>query len=290
VPDDIFSIQDEIARTVVSRLSVALVGGELEQLGRPSANSFAAYDLFLRGYRAFQGYDRESNDLAQTYFREAIGLDENFGRAYGALAVSVARGAVVGWHDNRQQALQRALELAERGVTLSPYVPQAYWSLGYTHWHRREFDKAIAAAERSVDLAPNYADGFSLLAFIASSMGRADDAIAYVNRGMKLNPTYTWDYPFSLGRALYIKGDYEAAIEQLEESLERNSAALFPRLFLAAALKNLGRLEEAEWQIMQVETDHPEVNLSTLEERLPISQGPQKIKYIEDLRAAGMAE
>jgi TolB-like protein/DNA-binding winged helix-turn-helix (wHTH) protein len=290
VLDDIFFIQDEITRTVVSRLSVELVGGEPGQLGRPAANSFAAYDLFLQGYRAFQGYDRESNDLAQTYFRKAIAVDENFGRAYGALAVSTARGAVVGWHEDRQQALQQSLELAERGVKLSPYVPQAYWSLGYTHWHRREFDKAIAAAERSVDLAPNYADGFSLLGLITSSMGRADDAIAYVNRGMKLNPSYTWDYPFSLGRALYFKGDYEAAIEHLEEALERNNAAIFPRLLLAAALINLDRLEDAEWQVMQVETDHPEVTLSSLEERQPVSEGPHKNKVIADLRAAGMAE
>ena len=290
VLDDVFLIQDEIARTVVSRLSVELVGGEPEQFGHPIANSFAAYDLFLRGYKAFQGYDRESNDLAQTYFRKAINLDENFGRAYGAVAVSLARGAAVGWHENRQVALQQALELAERGVKLSPYAPQAHWSLGYTHWHRREFDEAIAAAERSVDLAPNYADGFSLLGLINSSMGRADDAIAYVNRGMKLNPSYTWDYPFSLGRALYFKGDYEAAVEHLEEALERNNAAIFPRLLLAAALANLDRLEEAEWQVMQVETDHPELTLSSIEERQPISEGPHKSKIIEDLRAAGMAE
>ena len=290
VLDDIFSIQDEIARTVVSRLSVELVGGESEQLGRPVANSFAAYDLFLRGYREFQGYNQESNELAETYFREAIALDKGFGRAYGALAVSMGRGSLIGWHEDRQQTLQKSFELARKAVELNPYVPQVYWSLGYVHWHRREFNEALAVAKRSVELAPNYADGYALLGFVSSSMGRADDAIAYVKRAMKLNPSYTWDYPFSLGRSLYLKGEYEAALGHLEDTLERNSATIYGRLVLAAVLHNLGRQEDAEWQIMEIESEHPEFKLSTVEERMPISQAPHKTKFIEDLRAAGMVE
>jgi adenylate cyclase len=290
VLDDVFAIQDEIARKIVAQLSVELASGEGEHPGSQKAGSFAAYDVFLKGMQRHLEYTRESNEQAQAYYREAVVLDPAFGRAYGALAVSLARGAASGWYENATAILEQALGLARTAVDLDPYAPQTHWALGYTHYVRGEAEAAISAIRRSVELAPNYADGYGMLALISNSLGEAEDAIAYVKRGMVLNPFYSWDYNYNLGRALYLKGDYAAAVAELEDALERNSTPMFPRVFLTAALVRLNRLDDAEWQIMQLETDHPQLTLSSLERNMPLSEGPHMARLIQDLRTAGMAE
>lgn len=288
--DDIFAVQDGIAKTIISRLSVRLAGDEYLQLGQLKANSFAAYDEYLQGYKIFQGYNREANELAQSHYRKAIALDPKFGRAYGSLAVAIARGSLVGWSEDPIEALDEALQLALQAAELSPYVPQVHWALGYTYMQRREHAKAIAAVNRAVELAPNFADGFALLALINSAMGRADESTRLIRRGMTLNPSYTWDYPYILGRSLYIKGDYEGAVKSLEESLERNPSSAYARMFLAASLLNLDRNDDAEWNLMLLENEQPDLTVEIVNQRIPAKDVPYKAKFLEDLRKIGMTE
>jgi len=290
VLDDVFKIQDEITRTIVTQLSVELASGESERIGLPKSGSFAAYEVFLKGMQLHLEYTRESNEQSQSYYRESIALDPAFGRAYGALAVSLARGAASGWYEGAKDVLDQALALGRTAVQLDPYAPQTNWALGYVYHVRGEPKAAISAIERSVELAPNYADGYGMLALISNSLGEAEDAIKYVKRGMVLNPFYSWDYNYNLGRALYIRGDYAAAVDELQNALERNSTPMFPRIFLTAALVELKRLDDAEWQVLQLETDHPELTVSSLEQYMPLSEGPHKTRLLAHLRTAGMAE
>jgi len=288
VLDDIFAIQDEIAKSIVAGLSVELVTGEQGHLGGAAAKNFAAYDSFLRGQKAYQEYSREGNIRARALYREAIAIDPTFGRAYGALAISLARGSIVGWEENLEESLDQALTLARQAVRLAPYAPQTHWALGYTLLMRREYKEAFTATEQAVELAPNYADGYGLLALISNGLGEADDAIRYIRKGMELNPYYSWDYPYNLGRALYLKGQYQEAVGQLKESLTRNPSSLNPRLYLAAALLSLGQTEDAEWEVLQIRTDYPEVSLSSISTRIPTADGPWKEKFLADLATAGL--
>ena len=48
--------------------------------------------------------------------------------------------------DSPLATLDRALELAQKGVQLNDSIPQTYWSLGYAHMMRKEY--AIGAAGR----------------------------------------------------------------------------------------------------------------------------------------------
>lgn len=65
---------------------------------------------------------------------------------------------------------------------------------------------------------------------------------------------------------------------------------MFPRAFLAAALVRLDRPDDADWQILQLETDHPDLTLSRLEKCMPITDGPHKTRLFEDLRTEGMSK
>ncbi|MEE8594069.1 MAG: adenylate/guanylate cyclase domain-containing protein, partial [Candidatus Bipolaricaulota bacterium] len=242
---EVFAVQDDVTRKIVSALSVKLAVQEEEQLARGSTGNFEAYDLLLRGQQYERRRTKEDNALARDTYRRAIELDPRFARAYGAVAISLVFDYRRGWTDSPGQVLDRALELAQKAVTLDRSSPQVYWALGYVYLYKKRYEEALMALEHAVTLAPNYADGYGLLAFINNYLGRSEEAIRLIQKGMQLNPYYTFEYPYNLGLAYYWSGRYSEAVKPLQEAIERNESALMPHLFLAASFIRLGQQDDA---------------------------------------------
>lgn len=287
---EMFALQDEITDKIVSALSIRLSGAEQQQLSRSMTNSFEAYDLFLRGQISGASFTEEGVAEAIQTYRKAINLDSDFARAYGALAVMLMREVNMGFSNSPVETMERALEMARKAVSIDPDSPQAQWALGYVYMYRKQFDLAVEVLEQAVSLAPSYADGYALLALIKNNLGEAEDAISLIKKGMELNPYYSWDYLYNLGRANYALGRFEEAKNYLLQAMERNQAPGVNRVFLIASLVQLGNLDDAEWEIMQLETSHPQYSLSNLSQVLPITDQMLRDRLNDDLRTAGMAE
>ena len=287
---EVFAVQDDVTRKIVSALSVKLAVQEEEQLARGSTGNFEAYDLLLRGQQYERRRTKEDNALARDTYRRAIELDPRFARAYGAVAISLVFDYRRGWTDSPGQVLDRALELAQKAVTLDRSSPQVYWALGYVYLYKKRYEEALMALEHAVTLAPNYADGYGLLAFINNYLGRSEEAIRLIQKGMQLNPYYTFEYPYNLGLAYYWSGRYSEAVKPLQEAIERNESALMPHLFLAASFIRLGQQDDAEWEIDQVDVLSPGFNRLQVVNTLPFKHRDQLDIFLEDLRKAGLPE
>lgn len=285
-----FAVQDELTNQIVERLAVQLSPQERERLARQPTNNLAAYDHFQEGQRLGKINTKDSNIEAQHAYRKAIETDPTYGRAYGALAYTLAYNFRRGWNDAPMQTIDRALELAQRGVELDASIPQTFWSLGYVHLMRKEFALAEQAVETSLSIAPSYADGFGLLALINNSLGNAKAAIANIQKGMQLNPYYTWDYPYNLGRAYYVLGEYDKAIPELESAKTRNPNVMPVRLVLAACYVRAGRAADAEWEIEEVQAINPHETLSHLANTFATNDAELLQRFLHDLREAGLPE
>jgi TolB-like protein/DNA-binding winged helix-turn-helix (wHTH) protein/Tfp pilus assembly protein PilF len=289
--NDIFKIQDDITRNVMDAMYVTLSGRETGPVKTRGTTSFEAYEAFLMGQQYIKARSRQGYEQTMNAYQRAIQIDPNYARAYGAMAVTITRGYRYQWSDlSPVEARERALELANKAVALNQTTPEIYWSLGYVHLHRREFDAAENAVKKSVVLSPNYADGYALLANIANWRGKASDAVNYINKATELNPYYTFQYPSTLGLAYYNLGRYGEAITSLREALEHNESALNPRLFLAAVYTRLDRMEDAAWEIEHVNVSRPDVTLSNLDNILPFEHKRLLLPLLEDLRKAGLPE
>jgi adenylate cyclase len=288
---EIFELQDEVTKKIVNALAIRLTKADEEKLGHPRANNIEAYDAFLRGQQFSLRRTKDGNELARDAFRDSIELDPTYARAYGALAVAVMRDVRNAWTDIKpEEASARALELAQKAVTLDRSSPQVYWALGYVYLHRGQYDEAAAAAKRAIELAPNYADGYGLLALVNNYQGRAEEAVRHIRKAMALNPYYTYEYPSNLGRAYYILGRYPEALDALIEATERNENAVYPRLFLAAAYVRLGQQDDAEWEIEQTKILNPGTTLTHVANTFPMKNKDEMNAFLEDLRKAGLSD
>lgn len=288
---NLFDIQDTITQRVIDAMYVTLSNQENKRIATRTTNNFEAYDTFLLGQQHSKNRTQEGYDLTIDAYRRAIQLDPQYARAYGALAVTLT-------HGYRQQltklsfeeARERALKLAKKAIEIDQSSPPVYWSLGYVHLFRKEYEEAEAAAKQATNLSPNYADGYGLLAFISNWRGKAEDAARYIKKAIALNPYHTFDYPWNLGFAYYTLGRYDEASHALQQALEKNPSVLYPRLFLAASYVRLGQQDDAEWEIEQVKMQQPGPTLSLLTNTLPFENQSQMVAFLDDLRKGGLPE
>jgi len=287
--NDIFVLQDEVREKIVAALAVKLSSREKKAIESARTDNVAAYDAFLRGRRYFMERTKEAYQLAREAYREAIKQDPSYARAYGALAIVLTNEYRNDWTTaSVTEAQARALELADKAVSLDPSSPQTHWAMGFVRLFRQEYEEAAASAQTSVTLAPNYADGYGLLAFINNFRGRADEAVRQIKKAMVLNPNYSYDYPWNLGRAYYTLGRFPEAIDALQRALERNENAVYPRLFLAASYVRSGMLEDGEWEIEQVRMLNPELTTTHLENTFPVADKAALEQFLDDLKKAGL--
>jgi adenylate cyclase len=287
---DIFELQDEIRLKIVSALSLRLVGDEEAHLTRRVTSSFEAYDLFLKARSFYNRYTNEDLDQAKDLYRQALELDPEFARAYGAMGVALARQVQFMETTLIDERLEQALEVARKAVAIEPASPQVQWALGYVYMFQGVLDEAAKAIEKSIALSPNYADGYAMLALINNNLGRGDQALRFINKAKKLNPKYTWEYPWNEGKAYYTIGEYKMAIDQFLETLERNEFALLPRLYLAASYLRIGQAEDAEWEITQAQVMSPNLSITHLERLQPLANGDHRDRFFEDMRKVGLPE
>lgn len=283
-------MQDELSNQIVDTLAVRLSPQERQRLERRPTSNLAAYDQFREGQRLAKINDAKSNLEAQAAYRRAIESDPGYGRAYGALAFTLAYNYRRGWNDAPMQTIDRALELAQKAVALDSSIPQTHWSLGYVYLMRKAFAKAEAATQQALDIAPNYADAYGLLALIKNARGDGAAAVALIEKGMRLNPFYTWDYPYNLGRAHYTLGRIDDAISALEAARERNESAVPVRLHLAAAYARAGRLDDAQWEVEELQLLSPTDTISHFRNTHPVADPGLMRQLTADLRKAGLPE
>ncbi|MDX1486423.1 MAG: tetratricopeptide repeat protein, partial [Alphaproteobacteria bacterium] len=242
--EDIFAVQDEVARKVADALEVELTARERKQAEQRYTENMEAYDCFLRGRSYEARSTKDSNLLARKMFERAIELDPDFAGAYAILSHTH-------WRDWRNQwghdphPLDRALEAAEKAVALDDSLPLAHAYLAWIYVFRSQHDKAIAEGRRAIALDSGFAEGYGRLGLILSLSGEPEAAVDAVRTAMRLDPHYPPNYLIYLGHAYYATGKYEQAIAALKDSLARNPEAMGCNTLLAVIYGELGRTEEA---------------------------------------------
>ena len=185
--EDVFAIQDEMTRSIVSALELRLGASADTPLVKAPTGSIEAYHLYLKGREC---WNRRGAGLLQAvhYFELALLQDPNYALAYPGLADAYSLLGFYGYSAPAEfgPKMRRAIQ---RGLELDPKLAEIHVSDG---WMKSCFDWDFAAAEsayqRAVELNPNYALAFLWRAGNLSWLGRVDEAIAQCRRGVEIDP------------------------------------------------------------------------------------------------------
>ena len=246
--NDIFAVQDDIARRVVGAAAIKLTRFEQERARDKPTDSLAAYEYVLRGRERFSNATRAMNDEARQLFQRAIELDPNYAAAYAALAGADVDAATSGWAEFPDEEIERAMALAQKALTLDPATTVAYRVLAGIDLFGKHYDLAFGQLDRALEINPNdvetYAERGSTLVFA----GRPTEALVWLKGALQFDQGHPRTSA-RLGLAYYFLGRYDEAVEALDRSLARNSGRntqILTHAVLAAVYAEMGRDQDAE--------------------------------------------
>src|SRR5216683_2280277 len=252
---DIFALQDDIVRKIVTTLKLQLTLQEQGVLVRKTTDNLEAYDDLLRGLESLGGETigggaKDANMTARQMFERAVALDPQYASAYANIGLTYLIDWEAKWETD-PQILGRADELAQKAIALDDSLPEAHGILSQIYLFKKQHDEAIAEAERAIALDPNRADGYVGLALILRFSGMAEDAVDSIKKAMRLNPHYPPYYLQVLGLAYCQVGRYEDAITAQKGALSRNPNLLVSHFCLAACYSMAGKDEAARAHIKE---------------------------------------
>jgi TolB-like protein/Tfp pilus assembly protein PilF len=237
---DVFAIQDDIARAIVTQLRGGLAGEAAKTVGVAAAVDPDVYNLYLHG--RFEWHKRTEDGLrnAARLLREAVDRAPTYARAWAGLGDAYA---VLGFYDYLppSEAFPAAADAANRALALDATLSEPHATLAYVAlYHAWEWERAEEEFRRTLDLDPRYSTGHQWYANFLTAMGRFDEAVREMRAAQELDPL-SLIANAALGWVLYYAGDYAEATDQLSRTLELN-----PDFQLAYLWRGLVRLEAGE--------------------------------------------
>jgi TolB-like protein/Flp pilus assembly protein TadD len=212
---DVFKVQDDIARQVVSNLKLTLF--DTASKGSRTAN-IEAHTLYLQGMYFKDQDSEESLKKAIDCFERARALDPSYASAWAGLAIAYIRQLANGYIEIAQGAeLGRAA--ATRAIELDPTNGQAYGVLGTVQMSfDLDWPKALATTAKGREVDPNNSILLTTSAILARGLGREAEAAAFFERALEHDPVNLLVRRY-YGRTLLMAGRLDAAETQLRQVL-----------------------------------------------------------------------
>ncbi len=261
--DDIFSLQDEIALSVLGIIEPSLRQAEVERVGRKRPENLDAYDLVLRALPDVYGVMPASATRALVLLDRALAIEPTYATAHGYAAMChhciYLRG---GLHDdNRAASIRHAQAAISHGNDNAVALTLAGFSIGMDGHDRAA---AFAAFEAALALSPSLALAHILGAAVLSWAGEAERTIEWSNQAIRLSPFDPWKFIAhrALALAHFLRGRDEMAASAARRAVHFNPGFGSSHLLVAAPLARLGRQEEARAAVARLMELEPSFRLS----------------------------
>ena len=286
--NDLFMVQDEITKEIITALNVELTQGEQARTISKGTDNLAAYLKVMQARELIYKHNIESNVSAQQLAQEALTLDPNYAAASRILGVTHMHDVLLGRSKSPKESLGKAMKLVRRAIELDDLNGYNHAVLGFMLVLARQYDKALAEAERGVTLDSNVADIYGWLGMVYRYLGRWDDAVVAYEKAIRLNPIPPDFYLYGLGLSYAMTGQFEEAIIQFPKAIQNNPDSFYVRLFAAAVYSLAGRDEQARTEAAEVLRLNPEFSLKRWEKSLRYKYQEDQEQFISALSKAGL--
>lgn len=219
VIDDIFAVQDDIARSVSQALRVQLLGAPAAPKTNPES-----YSLILQANHFVRQNTSAALARAVTLYQRAIETSPESAPAWAGLALAHEFQAGYG-HADVPQSVRNAKAAAERALALDDRLAEAHLAMGILlASFEFRYREGMESVRRAVELAPGASTAIGMLSFYEAMIGDKAEARRLALRGVEIDPLNREAHT-ALARLESGDGNLEAACESYSRVLELSPGA-----------------------------------------------------------------
>jgi len=265
---------------------------ERQRAIRKPPGSLDAWAAYQRGLWHLIKCSRDDCALAEKFFQQATALDPAFSGGYAGLALVQIQAGTVFATRPLPEAQNLAEIMAKRAVALDGADAEARSALGYALLARGDHEGSLAEVEEALAISPNLARAHGAFGTALILSGRLKEGLAALERYTRLDPRDPGFAPGSHHTAmgLYLSGEYEAAIQAAKRAIRTYPGLPNAYRWLAAALGQAGRLDEARDALEQAISLSPAAFDIFVRRRVPWILPEHHSHMLEGLRKAGWSE
>jgi serine/threonine-protein kinase len=246
-PGDIFTVQRDIVRSVVTALRApGIEPGADDSLRLPS--SVEAYQTYLRARHALIRRTGADPAYAVALFQEAIGLDSSFAPGWAGLAAAQVR-RVLQQGARPTEAMPAARAAATRALAIDSSLAPAHAALAQVHFlYDRDWPAADSAFQRAIAINPSSAEVLEAYSRFLLATGRMDEAPSYARRALDLDPLDPGAIAQLGWHDLYAR-NYAEVRRSFDLALAADTSRAETRRLLGLLAEVIGDYELAESQV-----------------------------------------
>ena len=264
--EDVFSIQDEIARSISRALKGVLTDKEEKSASKAPTENVQAYEFYLRGRQLFHRHSRSGLEGARRLFKRACQLDSEYANAWAGIA-DCSSFMYMYW-DSSESELREAQEASGKALELDPDAAESHVARGLAVSLSRQWDEAVQEFEKAIELNPESFEAHYFYARACLGQGKYEQSAELFEQACRLRPE---DYvaPGLLGQ-VYVSLDrkneaaaaYRRSLEAVEAHLELYPNEPRPLYMGSVALAAVGDTDKArDWaaRALAAEPEEPMV-------------------------------
>ena len=239
--EDIFMIQDEIAKRVTQQLEISLMGKELvSQRVDPDA-----YLLLLKAAELmFNDNSIKKDSIAINLVKESIAIDKTYSRAWYFLSLLYRNMGYKYGTMPMSDAMEKGKEAAKMAIAMDPNDVWGYLILARWEKESWRFKVANDLLDKAESLDPNSHGIIAHRAIFASETGRIELAIKLTLEQIRFNPLDGGFYQF-LAENYWMNGEFLKAEATLQKDLDSHPDSGWSNGFMGQIQLCLGRPEKA---------------------------------------------
>ena len=239
---DALAIQQEIAASIGRELEVE-VSPQFHSHNPVGAVKPEAYDSYLRGLHAFNRFDKQGFEDAETLFRQSLRSDPSFAPSAQHLASTLSNEASLGFRPWREGTEAARAEAAE-ATRLDPGSPAAHATLAAIDLELRRWNEVKAEVAAASRLSPDDPLVLHVQAQEALALGNFEDALRATDAEIAVDPLSVAAYWVREGEYLSL-GRFEDAERDIQHQLELSPNRTQAHEDLAGTLILAGKPEAA---------------------------------------------
>jgi adenylate cyclase len=288
--EDVFALQDEITRKVVSALNLKLISAAFYRVLTRDLQGDGAWEYFLRGVSHVYQFNKEDNAQARRMFEKLYELRPDKVHGPSFIAFTYWLELTRGWTDNPEQSRKMAARWAEKAMEYEDNNGLGHMVMGSIRLYERKYEEARELCETSLQYRSSCPGALGQMAAVQLYCGDPRRAVKSARESLAVRQAYQPVIVNLLANAYRDSGEIESSIAAAREAARLDHAHTDGLVTLCTDHVFAGDKEEAQRVATKILEIDPDFTVTGHAAKHPYRDNGTLKRLTEALRSAGLPE